>query len=49
MNIFSQSLSTGIFSDKMKFVKVSAIFKNGKNILDSIIDQYLYFHVFQKF
>ena len=30
MNIFSQSLSTGILSDKMKISKVSPIFKNGK-------------------
>ena len=30
MNIFSQSLSKGIFPDKMKIVKVSPIFKNGK-------------------
>ena len=30
MNIFSQSLSTGIFPEKMKIAKVSPIFKNGK-------------------
>ena len=30
MNIFSQSLSTGIFPDKIKIVKVSPISKNGK-------------------
>ena len=30
MNIFSQSLSTGIFPDKMKISKVSPIFKYGK-------------------
>ena len=29
-NIFSQSLSTGIFPDKMKIAKVSPVFKNGK-------------------
>ena len=30
MNIFGQSLSTGIFPDKMKIAKVSPIFKNNK-------------------
>ena len=45
MNIFSQSLSTGIFPDKMKTAKVSPIFK----YLRPIIDQSLYFHVFQNF
>ena len=30
MNIFSQSLSKGIFPDKMKIVNVWPIFKNGK-------------------
>ena len=49
MNIFSQSLSTGIFQDKMKIAKVSPIFKNGKKSIASKIDQYLYFHIFQKF
>ena len=39
MNIFSQSLSTGIFPDKMKIAKVSPIFKNGKKKqLHPIID-----------
>ena len=35
MNIFSQSLSTGIFPDKMKIAKVSPIFKNGKKTVAS--------------
>ena len=47
-NIFSQSLSTGIFPDKKKIAKVSPIFKNGKKLLHPIIDQFLYFHVSQK-
>ena len=46
MNIVSQSLSAGIFPDKMKIAKVSPIFKNGKKSIASIVDQYLYFHVF---
>ena len=49
INIFSQSLSTGIIPDKMKIAKVSPIFKIGKKLLHSIIYQFLYFHVFQKF
>ena len=50
MNIFSQSLSTGVFPDKMKIAKVSPIFKNGKKkLLHPITDQFIYFHVFQKF
>ena len=35
MNIFSQSLSTGIFPEKMKIVKVSPLFKNGKKAIAS--------------
>ena len=35
MNIFSRSLSTGIFPEKMKIVKVSPIFKNGKKTIAS--------------
>ena len=35
MNIFSQSLSTGIFPEKMKIAKVSPIFKNGKKTIAS--------------
>ena len=31
MNIFGQSLSIGIFPDKMKIAKVSPIFKTVKN------------------
>ena len=37
LNIFSQSLSTGIFPDKMKIAKVSPVFKNGKK---SIVSNY---------
>ena len=48
MNIFSQSLSTGIFPDKIEIAKVSPIFKNGKK---SVASNYrpMYFHVFEKF
>ena len=46
MNIVSQSLSAGIFPDKMKIAKVSPTFKNGKKSIASIVDQYMYFHVF---
>ena len=35
MNIFSQSLSTRIFQDKMTIAKVSPIFKNGKKTIAS--------------
>ena len=35
MNIFSHSLSTGIFPDKMKITKVSPIFKTGKKSIAS--------------
>ena len=35
MNIFSQSLSTEIFSDKMKIAKVLPIFKNDKKSIAS--------------
>ena len=49
MNIFSQSLSTGIIPDKMKIANVSPIFKIGKKLLHPITDQFLYFHVFQNF
>ena len=35
MNIFSQYLSIGIFTDKMKIAKVSPIFKNGKKSIAS--------------
>ena len=49
MNIFSQSLSTGIFPGKMKIARVSPIFKTVKKLLHPIIDQFLHFHVFQKF
>ena len=35
MNIFSQSLSTRIFPDKMKIAKVSPVFKNGKKYIAS--------------
>ena len=35
MNIFSQSLSTGIFPDKMKITNFSPIFKNGKKSIAS--------------
>ena len=35
MNIFSQSLSTRIFRDKVKIAKVSPIFKNGKKSIAS--------------
>ena len=50
MNTFSQSLSTGILPDKIKIAHVSPIFKNGKKStpMHPIIDQFLYFHVFQK-
>ena len=50
MNTFSQSLSTGILPDKMKIAQVSPIFKNGKKstAMHPVIDQFLYFHVFQK-
>ena len=47
--IFSQSLSTGIFSDKMKLRKFHLYLKMVKNLLHPIIDQYLHFHVFKKF
>ena len=46
MIIVSQSLSAGIFPDKMKIAKVSPTFKNGKKSIASIVDQYMYFHVF---
>ena len=46
MIIVSQSLSAGIFRDKMKIAKVSPTFKNGKKSIASIVDQYMYFHVF---
>ena len=49
MNIYSQSLSTGIFPGKMKITRVSPIFKTVKKLLHPIIDQFLHFHVFQKF
>ena len=48
MNIFSQSLSTGIFPVEIKIAKVSPTFKNGKKLLHPVIDHFLYFHVFQK-
>ena len=35
MNIFGQSLSTGIFPDKMKIAKLSPIFKNNKKTTTS--------------
>ena len=35
LNIFSQSLSTGIFPGKMRFAKVSPAFKNGKKSIAS--------------
>ena len=35
MNIFIQSLSTGIFPDKMEFAKVSPMFKNSKKTIAS--------------
>ena len=35
MNTFSQSLSTGIFPDKMRIAKVSPVFKNGKKSIAS--------------
>ena len=35
MNIFSQSLWTGIFPDKMKITKVSPLFKSGKKTFAS--------------
>ena len=38
MNIFGQSLSIGIFPNKMKIAKVSPIFKNSKKLLHLIID-----------
>ena len=49
INIFIQSLSTRIFPDKMKIVKVSPIFKNGKKSIASNYRPYLYSHPFQKF
>ena len=33
MDIFNLSLSTGIFPDKLKIVKVSPVYKNGEKIL----------------
>ena len=35
MNIFSQSLSTGIFPDKTKTAKISLAFENGKKSIAS--------------
>ena len=35
MNIFNQSLSTGIFPDKMKITKVSSILKIGRKSIAS--------------
>ena len=35
MNIFNQSLSTGIFPDKMKITKVSSILKSGRKSIAS--------------
>ena len=35
MNTFSQSLSTGIFPDKVKMAKISRIFKNSKKSIAS--------------
>ena len=48
MNIFSLSLHTGIFLDRMKVAKVTPIFKKVKNLAFQIIGQYLFFLVFQK-
>ena len=48
MNIFSQSLSTGIFLDKMKTAKISLAFENGKKSIASNYSLHFYFHFFSK-